>query len=218
MARNSPAQAVDADEAPTTGAASAGTTDTRREQMLTAAAELIAERGLAQTRIADVAERVGASPALVVYYFDTKDNLLTAALRHSEAGFYREAEVLLEQPASLAQRLSTLVDLTLSVESAGEVSGQWGLWFDLWSEAFRHPEIAVDRRQMDEQWRGLIVRVVQAGIDAEEIAPVDVDDFAVTWAALLDGFSVQVALRDESVTPARAARLALAFAHRELGL
>ncbi|MFN8189852.1 MAG: helix-turn-helix domain-containing protein [Nocardioidaceae bacterium] len=37
-------------------------------QMLIAAAELIAERGLARTRIADVAERVGASPALVVYY------------------------------------------------------------------------------------------------------------------------------------------------------
>ena len=36
--------------------------DSRRVQMLEAAAQLIAERGLARTRIADVAERVGASP------------------------------------------------------------------------------------------------------------------------------------------------------------
>lgn len=192
--------------------------DTRREQMLVAAAELIAERGFAQTRIADVAQRVGSSPALVVYYFATKDNLLTEALRHSEAGFYRATEDLLRRPATLAERLATLVDLTIVVESQGEVHGHWGLWFELWSEAFRQPEVARDRRQLDEQWRSLIRRMVQAGIDSGEIGPVDVDAFALTWAALLDGLAVQVALEDHTVTPSRAAEVALAFARRELGL
>ena len=37
----------------------------RREQMLRAALEVIIERGYAETRIADVAERTGTSPALV---------------------------------------------------------------------------------------------------------------------------------------------------------
>ena len=55
--------------------------DVRRDQMLVAAAHLIAERGFSDTRIADVADRVGASPALVIYYFGTKDSLLTEALR-----------------------------------------------------------------------------------------------------------------------------------------
>jgi AcrR family transcriptional regulator len=199
-------------------ASSTVASDTRRDQMLVAAAELISERGLAQTRIADVAERVGTSPALVVYYFATKDNLLTEALRHSEAGFYRAAEELLDQPSVLAERLATLVDLTITVESQGEVHGHWGLWFELWSEAFRHPELAQDRRALDEQWRSMIRRVVQTGIEAGEISPLDVDTFAVTWAALLDGLSVQVALGDDAVTPPRAREIALAFAHRELRL
>ena len=73
--------------------------------------------------------------------------------------------------------------------------------------------------QLDEQWRSLIRRVVQAGIDAGEIGPVDVDTFALTWAALLDGLAVQVALADEVVTETAAhGRVALAFARRELGL
>ena len=63
--------------------------DQRREQMLRAAAELIGERGFSETRIADVARRSGASPALVIYYFGTKDRLLTEALRYSEDAFYR---------------------------------------------------------------------------------------------------------------------------------
>src|SRR3974377_2516565 len=60
----------------------------RREQMLRAALEVIVERGSADTRIADVAERTGTSPALVIYYFKTRDQLLTEALRYSEDGWY----------------------------------------------------------------------------------------------------------------------------------
>lgn len=193
--------------------------DSRRAQMLTAAAELIAERGLARTRIADVAARVGASPALVVYYFDTKENLLIAALRESETGFYAAAESLLRSQASLRERIETLVRLTFTEESQGEVQGQWGLWFDLWNEAFRHPQVAADRRALDEQWRGLIARIVRAGIEEGDVPPeTDVDTFAVTWAALLDGLSVQVALSDPTVTADRAMRISLDFAHHELGL
>ncbi len=199
--------------------APAEATDSRRAQMLEAAAQLIAERGLARTRIADVAERVGISPALVVYYFQSKEALLIAALRESETGFYAAAEGLLRSQASLRERIGTLVELTFTEESKGEVMGQWGLWFDLWNEAFRHPEVAADRRQLDDQWRGLIARIVSAGIEAGDVAAdLDVDTFAVTWAALLDGLSVQVALADLVVTKERAVAIALSFAHRELGL
>ncbi|MCB0906719.1 MAG: TetR family transcriptional regulator C-terminal domain-containing protein [Nocardioidaceae bacterium] len=203
----------------TTATPPAEAQDSRRTQMLTAAAELIAERGLARTRIADVAERVGASPALVVYYFDTKENLLIAALRESETGFYAAAESLLRSQVSLRERIETLVRLTFTEESQGEVQGQWGLWFDLWNEAFRHPQVAADRRALDEQWRGLIARIVRAGIEAGDVDPgLDVDTFSVTWAALLDGLSVQVALGDPTVTAELATTISLGFAHRELGL
>jgi AcrR family transcriptional regulator len=199
--------------------ADAGQVDSRRAQMLEAAAELIAERGLARTRIADVARRVGISPALVVYYFQTKEALLIAALRESESGFYAAAEGLLRSQASLADRVETLVELTFTEESQGEVKGQWGLWFDLWNEAFRHPEVAADRRALDEQWRGLIGRIVRSGIEEGEASPdLDVDTFVVTFAALLDGLSVQVALSDPVVTRTRAGEIARGFAHRELGL
>ncbi len=194
-----------------------GSCDGRREQMLVAAAELIAERGFAQTRIADVADRIGASPGLVVYYFATKDRLLTEALRHSESAFYVAAEELLHSQATLATRLETLVELTFESKSVSEFAGSWGLWFDLWTQAFRHPQVAVDRRELDDQWRNLIIRVVRSGIDNGEIEEVDAEQFAVTWAALLDGLSVQVALEDPHVDATRAKQLALRIAAHELG-
>ena len=64
--------------------------DNRREDMLRAALDVIAERGFTDTRIADVAKRAGTSPALVIYYFQTKDNLLTEAVRLAEDRWYEQ--------------------------------------------------------------------------------------------------------------------------------
>lgn len=192
--------------------------DQRRDQMLVAAAELIAERGFSETRIADVARRVGASPALVIYYFGTKDSLLTAALRYSEESFYSAAADMLAKTSSARERLENLARMTCVPDADEGVTGTWGLWFDLWTQAFRHPEVARDRVELERRWRTTIAGVVKDGIETGEIVDVDVDDFAVTWGVLLDGLSIQVALRDEDVDPERAVGIAMAMAERELRL
>ena len=192
--------------------------DVRRDQMLAAAATLIAERGFSDTRIADVAERVGASPALVIYYFGTKDSLLTEALRWSERSFYTATEEMLRTTAKLRERLEILVEWTLVADTQTALTGDWGLWFDLWAQAFRHPAVKKDRAELDRQWRDLLARVVQAGIDDGEIGQVDVETFAIMWGSLLDGLVVQVALDDPVVTAERARKVALDVAAKELGL
>jgi AcrR family transcriptional regulator len=192
--------------------------DVRRDQMLAAAATLIAERGFGDTRIADVATRVGASPALVIYYFGTKDSLLTEALRWSERSFYAATEEMLRSTKTLRRRLEILVEWTLVPDKQTALTGDWGLWFDLWAQAFRHPEVKKDRAELDAQWRDLIVRVVQAGIDADEIGTLDVETFSIMWGSLLDGLVVQVALDDPVVDAGRARKIALDVAYQELGL
>jgi AcrR family transcriptional regulator len=192
--------------------------DVRRDQMLAAASTLIAERGFSDTRIADVAKRVGASPALVIYYFGTKDSLLTEALRWSERSFYAATEEMLKATEKLRDRLEVLVEWTLVADKQQDITGDWGLWFDLWAQAFRHPEVKKDRAELDAQWRDLIVRVVQAGVDAGEVGPIDVETFAIMWGSLLDGLVVQVALDDPVVDVERARTVALGVAYKELAL
>jgi AcrR family transcriptional regulator len=192
--------------------------DVRRDQILAAASTLIAERGFSDTRIADVAKRVGASPALVIYYFGTKDSLLTEALRWSERSWYAAAEEMLRSTEKLRDRLEILSEWTLVADKQQDLTGDWGLWFDLWAQAFRHPEVKKDRAELDAQWRDLIARVVQEGIDNGEIEKVDVRDFAIMWGSLLDGLVVQVALDDPVVDVALARRVAMEMVDKELGL
>jgi len=191
--------------------------DVRREQMLVAAATVIAERGFDDTRIADVAERVGASPALVVYYFGTKDKLLTEALRYSEQEFYSATEGMLASTPEIVPRLETLVAWTCLPEEQEQTPGTWGLWFDLWAQAFRHPEVKKDRVEFDQSWRSMIARIVRDGVEAGEIEPLDVEEFSISFAALLDGLSIQTALDDPVVSSDVAYQVAMRFAATSLG-
>jgi AcrR family transcriptional regulator len=200
-------------------ATTASPPDLRREQMLHAAAELIGERGFSETRIADVARRAGVSPALVIYYFSTKDELLTEALRFSERSFYTDVAAQLEQLRTARERLEMLVRTTLVPQAEGEIPGAWGLWFDLWAQAFRHPAVKQDRIELDQRWRDTIAQVVRDGQVAGEIGrSVDADAFAITFSALLDGLSIQVALDDPVVDAERAFAITMAFAAKTLGV
>jgi hypothetical protein len=71
---------------------------------------------------------------------------------------------------------------------------------------------------MDQRWRGVIAGILRDGQAAGELGETDVEDFAVTWGALLDGLSIQVALEDPEVTPQRALDIAMRLATERLGL
>ena len=188
--------------------------ESRRIEMLRAAAQLICERGFGDTRITDVATRAGVSSALVIYYFGTRDRLLVDALRYSEESFYEAAEQMLAEVASLRERLSLLIKWTCVPDGKDEIPGTWGLWFDLWAQALRHDEIKAGRAELDARWRKMIIDA----LDSSELSAKDKRMFAMEFAALLDGLSIQVALDDPELDSDLAYDIAMHFAERELNL
>jgi AcrR family transcriptional regulator len=207
----------DAQRAAEQAAGEPGAAEQRREQMLRAALEVIVERGYADTRIADVAERAGTSPALVIYYFKTRDQLLTEALRYSEDAWYAAGVQRLESIKTAAGQLTELVAMTCLPDTDPAPRNEWLLWLDLWALSPRNAGVAAVRRKFDERWRETIRTIVIAGQEAGEFTLVDADEFAVTLSALLDGMAVQIALEDEDVPPARAYDLAMRYAAGQLG-
>ena len=152
---------------------------------------------------------------MVIYYFGTRDRLLVDALRYSEESFYEAAEQMLAEVPSLRERLSLLIQWTCVPEAENEIPGAWGLWFDLWAQAFRHDEVKAGRVELDARWRRMIVDAVES---AELESDVDARMFALEFSALLDGLSIQVALEDPEVDSKVAYDIAMRFAERELDL
>ncbi len=193
----------------------------RQNQILEAAAHVIADRGLSDTRIADIAERAGTSAALIIYYFDSKERLLTEALAYAEDQFYLYTFHELTGIESARGRLERLIELSFppGEGARGGIAWDWTLWIELWSRAVRDQAAARNREALDRRWRATIADIIRSGIRSGEFnEEVDPDEFTLHLSAVLDGLAIQLLLKDREVTTARARRLCYELARRELGL
>jgi AcrR family transcriptional regulator len=206
-----------ADRGPKPESGGAGIAEARRGQMLRAALDVISERGFADTRIADVAERIGISPALVIYYFKTKDQLLTEAIRFYEDAWYAEGKRRMDKLTTAAARLEEFVAMNLLPDSDPELESNWQLWLDFWVQAARNADVAAVRRESDERWRDVIVSLVLAGQEDKEFVGIDPQEFSIFVSALLDGLTVQIALDDPVVDPVSAFELCMRYISDRLG-
>ena len=202
---------------PGSAAAGQGIADQRRRQMLTAALDVISERGFADTRIADIAERIGISPALIIYYFKTKDQLLTEAIRHYEDAWYAEGKQRMDALPTAAARIEEFVAMNLLPDRDPQLGGDWQLWLEFWVQAARNPGIAVLRQRSDERWREALVALVRAGQADDEFASIDPHPFSIVVSSLLDGLTVQIALEDPVVDPVSAFELSMRYIAEHLG-
>jgi AcrR family transcriptional regulator len=192
-------------------------TESRRVDILGATATAIAERGLCETRIADVAEIVGVSPALVLYYFPNKAALLAEALVYLDRLFYERVAQKLEAADTAEERLIILIEETCPRPAGpGELPDSWVLWPATWEMSRLDPGLAAARARLDEAWRSQIVAIVDDGISTGEFSAVDAKDFAMQLAAMLDGLAIEAMLGDPTVDAERMSQLARSFARSML--
>jgi AcrR family transcriptional regulator len=202
-----------ADRAATLGAVATGT----RERILEAACDLIASDGIDDVRIARVANRAGASTALVHHYFSTREELLEQALLHS---FDRVADERFggqqEPDESATAGLARMIDECLPLPGMQE--RDWVLWVELWLRAARDPALRPVAAQLYERYRDWVAGAIRAGIESGEFAAVDADRLAERTMALADGLGVRALLRDPQMDTERARREIAAVLAEELGL
>jgi len=176
----------------------------RKPQILAAAAEVITERGLAATRIADVAERAGTSASAVVYWFGSREELLKAALIADEERFAIDLGRRLARVEGARARLRLLIEETVSDDDLS-------LWIELWTLSLHDEDSARERRRLDDVWRKLIASLIAEGVAEGVFEPIlDPPEAAVAVASMLDGLTVQATLGDEAVPADRIAAMALA--------
>jgi AcrR family transcriptional regulator len=178
----------------------------REGAVVEAAAELIAEQGLANLRVADIADRAGMSVGHVTYYFPSKSELLMRAIRVSEDRFHAEVDERLGQESDPWQRLATLVELATS-DGPGDPG--WVLWFDVWAHSGSDAGVARTQRELDQWWRGRLADVVGYGVERGAFRDEDRARAVATLSALTDGLAVQVTLGGAGLTAASARTLVM---------
>lgn len=187
----------------------------RRQQVLEAARTAIAEQGLDKLRMTHIAELAGMSPGHILYYFKSKDRILVETLRWSEAEFHErlgaDFEAIPDAPGRLAHFIAFYVP-------TGPRDPSWALWLEIYGLALADPELTVGLDKLADAWQDDLAGIVALGVRQGHFRPVDADDFAERFKAMLDGYAVRLAAGHPNCHREDVIRQATSVAASELGI
>jgi AcrR family transcriptional regulator len=188
--------------------------EVRLDALLRTACDVIAERGLANTRTADVARAAGVSQALVFYHFATKERLLARAFAYAAERDLARLDAVANSVASPMDKLRSVLKL---YAPAGR-SKSWVMWIDGWSESLRVPELEAVSRRLDLRCKEALTGVIAAGV-REGTFECD-DPVGAAWRinALIDGLAVQVAVHERVISRRQVAEWVRLSVAREVGI
>jgi AcrR family transcriptional regulator len=188
--------------------------DVRLDDILRAACDVIAERGLGNTRTSDVAQAAGVSQALMFYHFETKERLLAQAFAWAAEQDLARLDTLLNEDAPPLQKLRKLLRWYAPTGS----SKSWAMWIDCWAESQRVPELEKVSRRLDLRWKEALSEVITLGVKDGDFACDD--PLAAAWRvmALIDGLAVQVTVHPRMLSRKQLLEWVRVATARELNL
>lgn len=188
--------------------------EVRLDALLRTACAVIRERGLANTRTADVAQAAGVSQALVFYHFATKERLLAQAFAYAAEQDLARLDTVVRSSAGPLEKLRKVLKL---YAPSGRAKS-WAMWIDGWSESLRTPELEKVSRRLDLRWKEDLTDIIATGV-GEGVFTCD-DPAGAAWRinALIDGLAVQSAVHDRVITRRQLSDWVRLATARELGL
>jgi len=183
----------------------------RRRQLLDAAKRSILTHGLARTTLATVADEAGLSQGVAVFYFKSKNGLLTETLRD----LYSQYEALWMRALEKAggdprEQLGAIVAADFDPRACGPKV--LPLWFAFWGELRFSAQYAEVAQEFDQRRRDALTRVWSALMQGA--APGAAEELADWMETLTDGYWQHLHVAPGAIDRARAERATRVFLAR----
>jgi AcrR family transcriptional regulator len=170
----------------------------RREQIVSAACQVVSEIGFKSLRVADVAKRAGTSTGTVHYYFDTKTDLMHAAFEWNFSRSLDRRRPLLDEHPDPRERLRAFIESYLPGDE--ETVRAWHVWAELWVEALHDTDLQELNERVYGEWRRIVAGIIRDGQDTGLFRDEDPVLAANALIGMIDGLALQVLLGSRSMT------------------
>jgi AcrR family transcriptional regulator len=163
--------------------------DVRRQSLIDAAAESLAEHGVAGTSVRSICARAGVSPGLLTHYFAGVDALIAETYRVTAERVAATLEKAVEQAGS-DSRARAAAFLTASFRPPIAEPALFATWLAFWSAIKSNPAIAAIHRETYKNYRGQLEQLLRRC----GISPVEAGAAAMGLSALVDGLWLELSL------------------------
>jgi AcrR family transcriptional regulator len=175
--------------------------EARREELVRAAWRVIADRGIDEVTIREIARESGYSSGVLAHYFENKDDLLAHALRLSHQQIFRRYEAELEATAAADALRAVLFD-NLPLEGQRDLETRIEMSF--WARSLRNQALNQIQHEESEEQRNLLRGLIEEAQDEGAIAAGNDREMVLDLlGALIDGISLHALLYPDRLPPAR---------------
>jgi AcrR family transcriptional regulator len=207
---------LDRPRAKTAGERQRHPTEVRRQLVVDAARDLIADKGLFNVLIRDISKACGVSPGTISYHFKGLDEVLMEVVKAETADFYVPLQQSAKGSGDPGKEL--LYFLEGMFGSDANSRRHWLIWLDFWSAAARDEQYGQWMNAHYTAWRDALQDVTERGVSEGSFHCADPRGFAVETAAMVDGLAVQCYSRGSVIPVDMARELLVKFVKRELQL
>lgn len=166
--------------------------DARRAQILRAAYDVAARRGLDALTVRLVAKRAGLSSGLILFHFESKEQLVVALLDHvlATTTVLHVTDDIARIPSPMDRLLELLRREMLRLSSEPR---RIRLFFDYWAQGFRHPGIRARMQAELDRYREAFRPMAEEVLAAEpaRFAHVTTEALAAVAVSFIKGCAVQ---------------------------
>lgn len=155
--------------------------DDPREGIVTAAAELFAEKGFTATRMTEIAQGSGLRQSSIYYWFRSKDEILRAIMDQNRVSL-TAARALSKRKEPAGIRLYIVLYQDVVQMCSAPLN-----FFDLEEAANNQPEVFSDFHDDYEELAVRMQEIVEDGVFAGEFDPIDASEFVRTALNLNEG-------------------------------
>ncbi len=172
----------------------------KRERILEAAISVFARKGTAKTKTADIAESAQIGKGTIYEYFDSKEELTSAAFNY----------VIKKAENDVATRLSSIEDPWDRFVSylrawkdilQGDFKDYMEIMLDFWAEGIRTKNniSLFSLEKIYDENRAVLKRILDECVTQERIYPVDTHVVASIILGALDGLMIQWIVQPETL-------------------
>jgi AcrR family transcriptional regulator len=157
----------------------------RKDQILDAASEVFAQKGVYETRMDDIVKESGLSKGTLYWYFKSKDEIILSIFDRMFGREFQEVKNLVDSEGSATERMLKFAQIFS--DDIRRMQRLIPLAYEFIAWAFRRKVVQDAFKSYVNQFMDILVPLLQQGIDSGEFRNINPNNAAITIGAIIEG-------------------------------
>jgi len=174
--------------------------EAKKMEILQAAIQVFSQKGVANTKMIDIATAASIGKGTIYEYFPSKEDIFITGFQHFFDGFEEMVAASIKESDNPEQQLQILIRSSLST-FFGSHPDFAGIILEFWAEGIRTKDDTIDNvinlKQVYQSYREMIIQIINAGIEQGVFRKLDPVPYASFLIGAMDGLMLQWVMEPE---------------------